>query len=186
MNKKDKANQYLKNGNYEQAIKLYNELLECDKTDYAILANRSLAYIKSEKYDLALIDTVNITKVKPESGKAWGRLGAALFGLERFSESNVAYCKANELEPQDIYKNMIEQIKEKISIEQLKYKAINEPDNLFNNLFNSLMTNSKITEKITNTNFQNKVMSLQNNPIEAMKDTEIMEIINEIFNGIKL
>jgi tetratricopeptide (TPR) repeat protein len=180
MDKKDKANQSLKNGNYEQAIELYNEILEYDKDNYNILANRSLAYIKLKKYDLALIDTVNVTKVKPESGKAWGRLGAALFGLERFSESNVAYCKANELEPQDIYKEMIEQIKNKIS------KVSNEPVNLFSNLFDSIMTNLKITEKITDTNFQNKVMSLQNNPMEAIKDKEIMEIMNEIFSGLKI
>jgi tetratricopeptide (TPR) repeat protein len=180
MDKKDKANQSLKNGNYEQAIELYNEILEYDKDNYNILANRSLAYIKLKKYDLALIDTVNVTKVKPESGKAWGRLGAALFGLERFSESNVAYCKANELEPQDIYKEMIEQIKNKIS------KVTNEPVNLFSNLFDSIMTNLKITEKITDTNFQNKVMSLQNNPMEAIKDKEIMEIMNEIFSGLKI
>ena len=176
----DKANQSLKNGNYEQAIELYNEILEYDKNNCNILANRSLAYIKLKKYDLALIDTVNVTKVKPESGKAWGRLGAALFGLERFSESNVAYCKANELEPQDIYKEMIEQIKNKIS------KVTNEPVNLFSNLFDSIMTNLKITEKITDTNFQNKVMSLQNNPMEAIKDKEIMEIMNEIFSGLKI
>ena len=52
MEKKDQANQYFKDGNYDQAVKIYNELLDLDDTNYAILSNRSAAYIKMEKYDL--------------------------------------------------------------------------------------------------------------------------------------
>jgi stress-induced-phosphoprotein 1 len=194
MEKKDLANQNFKNGDYEQAIKLYSEILEDDEFNHIILSNRSAAYIKLEQYNLALTDAVNTTKIKPDSGKAWGRLGAALYGLEKFDESLVAYNKANELEPSEIYIQMMNQIKEHFKI--IKSKLINENNsetidnpqmnNLFGNLFDLVTSNPKIMEKLTDPDFQGKVVSLQNNPIEAMKDKEIMGIMSEMMMNINL
>jgi len=194
MEKKDLANQNFKNGDYEQAIKLYSEILEDDEFNHIILSNRSAAYIKLEQYNLALTDAVNTTKIKPDSGKAWGRLGAALYGLEKFDESLVAYNKANELEPSEIYIQMMNQIKEHFKI--IKSKLIDENNsetidnpqmnNLFGNLFDLVTSNPKIMEKLTDPDFQGKVLSLQNNPIEAMKDKEIMGIMSEMMMNINL
>jgi stress-induced-phosphoprotein 1 len=114
MDKKDQANQYFKDCDYEQAVKLYSEILETDKNNHAVLSNRSAAYIKLDKYDLALTDAIKTTKLKPEWGKAWGRLGAALYGQDKLDESLVAYNKANELEPSEIYTQMMDQIKEQL------------------------------------------------------------------------
>lgn len=194
MEKKDLANLNFKNGNYEQAIELYSQILEEDEFNHIILSNRSAAYIKLEQYDLALTDAINTTKIKPDSGKVWGRLGAALYGLEKFDEALVAYNKANELEPSEIYIQMMNQIKEHFKI--MKSKLIDETNsdmidnpqipNLFSNLFDLVTSNPKIMEKLTNPEFQSKILSLQNNTMEAMKDKEIMGIMSEMMMNLNL
>lgn len=194
MEKKDQANQYFKDGDYEQAVKLYSEILEIDENNHMVLSNRSAAYIKLEKYDLALGDAIKTTKLKPDWGKAWGRLGAALYGQDKLDEALVAYNKANELDPSEIYTQMMNQIKEELKT--MKSKLIDENisetvgnplmSGLFNNLFDSIRSNPKIMEKLTNPEFQGKVLSLQNNPMEAMKDKEVMGIMSEMMKSINL
>lgn len=190
--KKDMANQYFKEGKYEDAIKLYSEILETDENNHVILSNRSATYIKLEKWDEALKDAVVSTKIKPDWGKAWGRLGAALYGQDKLDEAIVAYNKANELEPSEIYTEMITEIKEKII--EIKNKLVFEDqsnpmgnpamENLFSTMFDSVISNPKIMEKLTDPEFQGKVLSLQSNPFEALKDKEVMDIMSEMMKNL--
>ncbi len=191
MQKKVEANKYFEEANYEQAIKLYTEILETDPNNPNILCNRSAAYIKLGNYNLAVIDAVKTTGLKPDWGKAWGRLGGALYGQERFDEALVAYNKANELEPLPIYVQMINQINQQLNIDD----NISVPPkisylmDLFNDSFNdssnnsvkSFMSNPKLIEKINDSKFLNKLLSFQlsmlsfnNNPTDAMKMCEIL------------
>jgi len=194
MDKKDQANQYFKDGNYEQAVKLYSEILETDENNYKVLSNRSAAYIKLDKYDMALNDTIKTTKLKPECGKSWGRLGAALYGQDKLDDSLVAYNKANELDPSENYTIMIYQIKEQLKNINTKLidKNLNETvddsqmNNLLNNLFDSVILNPKLMEKLTKPDFQDKVLSLQHNPMEVMKDKEVMDIMIEMMKNMQL
>ena len=64
-----------------------------------------------ENYEKSLEDIIETVRIKPNWGKAWGRLGASLYGLGRFEEAITAYKKAQELEPSSIYENMIYEIK---------------------------------------------------------------------------
>jgi stress-induced-phosphoprotein 1 len=190
--KKDMANQYFKEGKYEDAIKLYSEILETDENNHVILSNRSATYIKLEKWDEALKDAVVSTKIKPDWGKAWGRLGAALYGQDKLDEAIVAYNKANELEPSEIYTEMITEIKEKII--EIKNKLVFDDssnpmgnpamENLFSTMFDSVISNPKIMEKLTDPEFQGKVLSLQSNPFEALKDKEVMDIMSEMMKNL--
>jgi hypothetical protein len=78
---------------------------------------------------------------------------------------------------------MIEQIKrEKVIEETMNNPLIN---NLFNNLSESIF-DPKIMEKLSDPVFQNKVLSFQNNPLEAIKDKEILGIMNDIFTNMSL
>jgi stress-induced-phosphoprotein 1 len=107
MDKKEQANNYFKEGKYEEAIKTYSEILDEDPENHLILSNRSATYIKMEKYDESLIDAVKCTKLKPDYGKVWGRLGGALHGQGKYDDALVAYNKANESEPNEVYVKMI-------------------------------------------------------------------------------
>lgn len=190
MELKNQANQYFKDSEYQKAIEIYTQLLEENENNEAILSNRSASYIKLEQFDLALNDAAKATKLKPDWGKAWGRLGAALYGLGRIDESLVAFSKANELEPCEIYLTMINQIKNNLNEFKEEFLETTTDNilinNVFGSMFDSVISNHKIMEKITNPEFQDKVLSYQNNPMEAMKDDEIISALSEMIKSFKL
>lgn len=187
---KEKANEYYVVGFYNEAVNIYTQLLEWEPENYMVLSNRSAAYIKLEKWNEALNDAVMSTKLKPDWGKAWGRLGAALYGQDKLDEALVAYNKANELESSNIYVEMIEEIKQNmISIKNNLF--LNDPkaqnpsmENLFSTMFDSVISNPKIMEKLTNPEFQNKVLTMQSNPLQALKDQEVMTIMSEMMKKL--
>lgn len=193
MDKKEEANILFKDGNYEQAIKIYSEILDEDPENHMVLSNRSATYIKIGKYEEALYDAVQCTKLKPDWGKAWGRLASALHGQGKYDDALVAYNKANELEPCEVYESMILEIKKKFN--EMKTKLVNESlptemkstqmGDLFTSMFDTVIENPKIMEKLTNPEFQSKVLSMQTNPIEALKDQEVMNIMMEMMKGLK-
>lgn len=193
MDRKEEANNFFKEGNYEQAIKIYSEILDEDPENYMVFSNRSATYIKMGKYEEALYDAAQCTKLKPDWGKAWGRLGGALHGQGKYDDALVAYNKANELEPSEVYEKMIIEIKKKFN--EMKTKLVNESlpaemkstqmGDLFTSMFDTVVENPKIMEKLTNPEFQSKVLSMQTNPIEALKDQEVMNIMMEMMKGLK-
>jgi stress-induced-phosphoprotein 1 len=186
MDKKEQANKYFKEGNFNKALTIYDNLLDLDNTNYIILANRSALYIKLGEYNLALNDAILSIKYKSDWSKTWGRLGAALYGLNKLEESLVAYNKANELGPLDIYRIMIDQIKKDLNKTNHITELLNEQvvEDLFGNLYNSIINNRKIMDKLTNPEFQNKIMSLQHNPLNIINDKEVMNLLNDLLNNL--
>jgi stress-induced-phosphoprotein 1 len=194
MDKKEQANNYFKEEKYDEAINLYSEILNEDQDNHFVLSNRSATYIKMGKYDEALVDAVRCTKLKPDWGKSWGRLGAALHGQCNYDDALVAYNKANELEPSEVYENMISEIREKFN--ELKTKLVSDSlpqemkntpmGDMFSTMFDTVVENPKIMEKLTDPTFQSKVLSMQTNPMEALKDKEVMNIMMEMMRGLKM
>ena len=73
------ANNYFKQGQYEDAIKIYTTLLEQDGDDCKILSNRCLSYIKLGNYKLSLSDAINVVRLEPESAN--DQLPGSIFSL---------------------------------------------------------------------------------------------------------
>ena len=260
MDKKEEANNYFKEGKYTEALNIYNDLILdeniVDIDMHSLLSNRSATNIKLGNFNDALTDATNCIKLKPDWGKAWGRLGAALYGLNKYDDALVAYNKANEIEPCDIYTNMIADIKNKFNVMKLNIIKNGLPEeiknglpsefknglpnefknglpnefknglpnefknglpsefknglpnefknglpnefknglpeeiknsemgNLFLNMFDKVVDNPKIMEKLTDPTFQNKVLSMQTNPIDALKDKEVMGMMMEMMKGM--
>jgi stress-induced-phosphoprotein 1 len=187
---KEKANEHYVENNYNEAVNIYTQLLEWEPENYMVLANRSAAYIKLKKWNEALNDAVMSTKLKPDWGKAWGRLGAALYGQDKLDEALVAYNKANELEPSNIYTEMIDEIKQNIisiknNLFSKESKSQNSSmENLFSTMFDSVISNPKIMEKLTNPEFQNKVLLMQSNPLQALNDKEVMNVMSDMMKNL--
>ena len=240
MDQKEQANQYFKEGNYDNAIKIYTQMLESDENNHVLLSNRSIAYIKIEQFNNALVDAIKCTKLKPDWSKAWGRVGAALYSLDKFDEALVAYNKANELEPSENYQEMINEIKKLLtdlknqilnesmiknetmiknmtnnipanmtdnimenikefmpeintnsvndSVNDSMNNSMNNPnmENLFSSMFDSVISNPTLLEKLSNPEFQSKILSLQNNPLEALQDKDVMKIMGEMMKNFKM
>jgi stress-induced-phosphoprotein 1 len=152
--------------------------------------NLGIEKMKIGDYKTAIESFDEAIRLKPDWGKAWGRLGAALYGQDKLDEALVAYNKANELEPSNIYVEMIEEIKQNmINIKNNLFsndpKAQNPSmENLFSTMFDSVISNPKIMEKLTNPEFQNKVLTMQSNPLQALKDQEVMNIMSEMMKKL--
>jgi hypothetical protein len=56
---------------------------------------------------------------------------------------------------------------------------------LFASMFDTVVDNPKIMEKLINPDFQSKVLSMQSNPIEALKDQEVINTMMEMMKGFK-
>ena len=199
----ENANNFYKEGKYEESIKLYSELLENDSDNIQLLSNRSAANIKLSKFKKALKDAVKCTKLNSSLSKSWGRLGGALYGMGNYKESHTAYTKAYELEKLDIYKDMLNSINEK-----LKRKPINNmpfdkmpfenmpfenmpfnkmlDGNIVNTMLDNVMTNPNIMNKIIDPKFQEKMFSMQKNPMAALNDSEMMDIMKEMMKNVSI
>lgn len=200
---KNQANDLYSQGQYMEAIELYSQILESEPTNYLILSNRSVSYLKMNMFDEAIQDAARCTKLKPDWAKAWGRLGAGLYQKNKLNEALVSYSKAQELEPNQMYESMIIEIKEKLNkvsqvpnlMDMIKNNPFNLPKNmdptqnpqfgnLFNNMIETVVSNPKIMEKISNPDFQDKMLKLQ--PLDALKDSDIMGLMGEMMKNIKL
>lgn len=175
---KEEANNYMSKGKYNKAIEIYSKLIESDNMNHILYSNRSVAYMKLTQYNHALKDSIKTTKLAPMWAKGWGRLGASLYSLNRIEQSNTAYTKAYELDNNVLYYNMIKQTtktKEQVSSSNL---LDNNMDDMISSMMGNVMNNSKIMDKLADPEFQNKVLSMQSDPFAALKDNDIMEIIN--------
>ena len=166
---KNEAIQKYNNGNYKEAALIFSDLLksEMNTIDSSILlCNRAACYIKMENYEDSLKDMIETVRLKPDWGKAWGRLGASLYGLGRFDKAITAYKKANELEPSSIYENMI------IFIEKFGFYKVSISDNIIK----EMLSNDKLISKIEDENFQKLFFT---NPMHLLQDKELVDMVKQ-------
>ena len=75
---------------------------------------------------------------------------------------------------------------------KLPSEAISEIENMLplngvmGNIFNKMLGNKNLLDLIQNENFQKKIINFKNNPLDAIKDPEIMYIMKDIMNDINV
>ena len=62
---KTEGNTALKDDRPDEAIRLYSEAIDLDPDNHILHSNRSAAYAKTAKYDLALKDAERTVELKP-------------------------------------------------------------------------------------------------------------------------
>ena len=181
-----------KQNNYEEAIKYYSLALELNNEDnYLVYLNRCLTYIKMNNYDDALKDAVTSTILKSDYAKGWSRVGSCLTALKRVEEAQAAFDKAYQLESNnEIYKNL-SSVKTIDLSTDLSTNLSNLPkfldlglENLMGDLFNKMMNNEKLIKLASDEKFKNKISDYQTNPLSAMQNPEIVDLINEVLKEL--
>ena len=177
-----------KQNNYEEAIKYYTLALELNSEDnYLVYLNRCLTYVKLNNYDDALKDALTSTILKPDNAKGWSRVGSCLTALKREEEAQAAFDKAYQLESDnEIYKNLssVKTIDLSTNLSNLPKFLDLGLENLMGDLFNKMMHNEKLIKLASDEKFKNKISDYQTNPLSAMQNPEIVDLINEVLKEL--
>ena len=98
---KAEGNAALSSQDYAEAIECYTKAIELDSTNHVFFSNRSAAKLSSGDAEGALADAEGCIAAKPDWKKGYGRKGAALHQLQRWSDATAAYDAGLELAPGD-------------------------------------------------------------------------------------
>ncbi|XP_054082407.1 small glutamine-rich tetratricopeptide repeat-containing protein beta [Zeugodacus cucurbitae] len=110
---KNEGNRLMKEGKYNEAMLQYNRAICFDPRNAIYYCNRAAAYIRLNYNENAVTDCKTALLYNPTYGKAYGRLGIAYSNLKKYLESQQAYEKAIELEPENQdYRNNLQVARE--------------------------------------------------------------------------
>lgn len=168
------ANKYFYEGDYINAILLYDELLKTlfnNDLVSIIYSNKSACYLMLKDYVKALQNGVYSIKNNNINSKAWGRIGWSLKKIKKNDEAFNAFKIANKLNPSNInYKN---------EIFFYKSKKINNI-----NLIKLFKSSAYITNKLSNKDLKNNILKNIFTPTKLLEDNNILHIIDYIIDKI--
>jgi tetratricopeptide (TPR) repeat protein len=95
------GNQLLEQGNYQQAIAKYDEILADDANYYQAWTNRGYALAGLRQYHQMLESCTTATIVEPQAIYAWNCQGEALHNLKQYDRAIASFDKAIALDEND-------------------------------------------------------------------------------------
>lgn len=99
---KNEGNLALKNGNFEEAIKLYTSAINKDEKNPVLYSNRSAAYSNIGNYAQALADSEKVIILNPTWFKGYLRKAEVLRLSERFDEALESYLDGLKLDRENL------------------------------------------------------------------------------------
>ena len=93
------GNLLMNESKYEDAIKLYDQVLRIDPTSVEALNGNGLAYNKLGKYEDAITWFDNALKIEPTSAQVLNNKGISLSNLDKFEEAITWFDKAIKIDP---------------------------------------------------------------------------------------
>ncbi|CAH8459687.1 unnamed protein product [Schistosoma turkestanicum] len=97
---KEEANKYFKDGDYDKAIEAYTKAIEIRETA-VYLANRSLAYLRTECFGYALDDASKAIALDSSYVKGYYRRASAHMALGQYKEALADYETVIRVAPSD-------------------------------------------------------------------------------------
>ncbi|OAE24898.1 hypothetical protein AXG93_2931s1410 [Marchantia polymorpha subsp. ruderalis] len=110
---KARGTEFFQTQNYTAAIDAYTQALDLDPSNFQVLSNRSLCWLKIGQAEQALTDAQACRKLAPNWVKAYYREGAALRQLQRFDEAADAFYCGVKVNPDS--KDVIEAFQEAVA-----------------------------------------------------------------------
>ena len=100
--KKQQAGEALVNENFDEAIALYQELLESSPGDVSLTGNLGVALFYAERYGEAEANFEAVSKNQPQNARAWFFLGMSVLEQGRIQQALSSLRKTVELDPSDL------------------------------------------------------------------------------------
>lgn len=170
-----KGNELFQKKQYDEAIKVYTEILEFEEGNHTVFSNRSACYCALKKFSLAAADARKTIEIKPDWPRGHTRLGAALEGERDFQGAINAYQEALRLEPgNDAALQGIERCKNGMNSSGPNMGSIFTPDKIA-----KLQSDPVLREKMSDPQFLAK---LQNISPASFQDPDIMRAFQILFD----
>lgn len=158
---KEKGNAYLKNKEYSEALKCYDEAASLEPSNHIHFSNRSACHFNMSNYSRALEDAETALKIKPDYVKGYQRKASAQEKMNLIDESIATLKKGLEYEPNN------QAIKD--SLNELESSAKNP----FLKNFPKLFTDPRTSRYMSDPQFTNLLNM-------AMKDqTMLMSLVSK-------
>jgi stress-induced-phosphoprotein 1 len=157
---KEKGNAFIKNKQYDEALKCYNEAILADPNDHIHYSNRSACYLNLNNFEKALEDANQCISIKPDWAKGYLRKGTAEFKLEKPDEAAESFKKGLEIDPNSAeLKKAVEELERSSNPFTKNYqKLFTDPrtsrymsDPQFNNLLQFAMRDQKMLMELVRT-----------------------------------
>lgn len=133
-------------------------------------------------------------KNRPNDITLWCELGDLLIENNKQMKALKCYRRANELSPSNYVYEKIKKLEEELDIDtEDEDEYIDEKNNTTesclgissNKFFDLLLQNNFIKEKLSNPEFQNKILQNSENPSIIFEDNEILSVMKEMHNVYK-
>ncbi len=108
----NEGNKFMKEGNYEEALKQYDEALKLDK-DFRVYYQRGVALKATGKLEEAKDSFNDCLKAKPDFEAAYNALGGVYFAMGKYADAAASFEKVVENVKNNIVK---EKIKKNLSL----------------------------------------------------------------------
>lgn len=113
---KAEGNKAMSAKDYGAAIEAYGKAIELNPNSPVYFSNRAAAFSQIGQHESAIDDAKQASKIDPKFGKAYSRLGHALFSSGRCEEAVEAYQKGVEVDPtNEVLKKGLAASKEQVS-----------------------------------------------------------------------
>jgi len=93
------GNLLMNNSKFEEAIRLYDQVLMIDPGSVKALNGKGLAFNKLERYEDAIIWFDNALKIEPNSAQILNNKGVSLTNLNKYDEAIKWFDKAIKIDP---------------------------------------------------------------------------------------
>ena len=122
------ATELFQNGNYNQAIVIYNQILESEPNNISTLNMKGIAYSNMEHHTKSLKQFYKVLENNPENARALAGMGVGFGNLGEYSESLSYLQKADKANPNN---NVIKNYKDIIenTLKKYPYVATEKPTN---------------------------------------------------------
>jgi tetratricopeptide (TPR) repeat protein len=163
------ANELFKNNQYDNAIIIYNDLINNNYKTDIMNSNIAACYLKQKNFMKSLEYSLISVELNMTNPVFWGRVGYSYKGLKMYKESLKAFKIAYSLENKKIYLNEIDFI-------------INKIDNKINmtNVFNLLLNDKELFNKLKNI----KTEVLNTPSTEIFNNNKIIGLIENIVDNL--
>lgn len=177
---KNKAAEYFKNKQYNEAIQQYDEAIKLANPDevHVLYSNRSACYASLFKYSEALADANKCVEANPSFVRGYGRLATAQTGLQKYDDAASSYEKYLELQPGADY--AVNGLKELKRLKEQQNSGINN-DNFD---IGSLMSDPEIMQLMQDPAFMDAYMKQDMSVLQQPKYAKLIKVLEKMASSI--